>query len=67
LLACAANNAFHLWLNTSFEEKNIITPEPEALKYAPQGVRNILLLGGPAHSFPPFFLFWRAALFFWGE
>jgi hypothetical protein len=28
-----ANNAFHLWLNTSFEEKNIITPE--ALKYAP--------------------------------
>ena len=33
LLACVANNAFHLWLNTSFEEKNIITPE--ALKYAP--------------------------------
>jgi hypothetical protein len=32
-LACVANNAFHLWLNTSFEEKNIITPE--ALKYAP--------------------------------
>jgi hypothetical protein len=41
-LACVANNAFHLWLNTSFEEKNIITPE--ALKYAPQGVRDILLL-----------------------
>jgi hypothetical protein len=41
-LACVANNTFHLWLNTSFEEKNIITPE--ALKYAPQGVHNILLL-----------------------
>ncbi len=31
-LACVANNAFHLWLNTSFKKKNIITPE--ALKYA---------------------------------
>jgi len=39
-----ANNTFHLWLNTSFEEKNIITPEAEALKYAPQGIRDILLL-----------------------
>ena len=41
-LACVGNNPFHLWLNTSFEEKNIITPE--ALKHAPQGVRDILLL-----------------------
>ena len=37
-----ANNTFHLWLNTSFEEKNIITSE--AIKYAPQGVCDILLL-----------------------
>jgi hypothetical protein len=38
-----ANNTFPLlWLNTSFGEKNIITPE--ALKYAPQGVHDILLL-----------------------
>jgi len=42
LLACVANNTFHLWLNTSFEEKNFITPE--ALKYGPQGVHDILLL-----------------------
>ena len=41
-LACLAINAFHLWLKTSFEEKNIITPE--ALKYAPQGISDILLL-----------------------
>ena len=43
-LAYVANNTFHLWLNTntSFEERNIITPE--ALKYAPQGIRDILLL-----------------------
>ena len=39
-LAYVANNTFHLWLNTSFEEKNIIAPE--ALKHAPQGVRDIL-------------------------
>ena len=37
-----ANNTFHLWLNTSFEGKHIITPE--ALKYTPQGVHDILLL-----------------------
>jgi hypothetical protein len=37
-----ANNAFHLWLNTSFEGKIIITLE--VLKHVPQGVRNILLL-----------------------
>jgi hypothetical protein len=38
-----ANNTFPLlWLNTSFGEKNIITLE--ALKYAPQGVHDILLL-----------------------
>jgi hypothetical protein len=37
-----ASNTFHLWLNTSFGEENIITPE--ALKYAPQGVHDILLL-----------------------
>jgi len=42
LLACMANNAFHLCLNTSIKEKNMITPK--ALKYAPQGVRDILLL-----------------------
>ena len=42
LLACVAINTFHLWLNTSFEEKHIITPE--ALKYAPQGVHDIFLL-----------------------
>jgi hypothetical protein len=42
LLACEANNAFHLWLNTSFEGKTIITPE--ALKHVPQGVQDILLL-----------------------
>jgi hypothetical protein len=41
-LACVVNNTFHLWLNTSFEEKNIITPW--ALKYASQGIRDILLL-----------------------
>jgi hypothetical protein len=41
-LACVVNNAFHLWLNTSFEGKTIITPE--VLKHVPQGVRNILLL-----------------------
>ncbi len=41
-LACVANNTFHLWLNTSFEEKNIITPE--ALKYTPKGVHDIILL-----------------------
>ena len=37
-----ANNAFHLWFNTSFGEKNIITPE--ALEHAPQDVHDILLL-----------------------
>jgi hypothetical protein len=26
-LACVVNNAFHLWLNTSFKGKTIITPE----------------------------------------
>ncbi len=41
-LACVGNNPFHLWLNTSFEERNIFTPE--ALKHAPQGVQDILLL-----------------------
>jgi len=40
-LACVTNNTLHLWLNTSFKEKNIITPE--ALKYTPQGIRDILL------------------------
>ncbi len=42
LLACMANNAFHLWLNTSIEGKTIITPE--TLKHVPQGIRDILLL-----------------------
>jgi hypothetical protein len=42
LLACVANNTFHLWLNTSFERKTIITPE--ALKHVPQGACDILLL-----------------------
>ncbi len=42
LLACVANNAFHLWLNTSFDKKNIITME--ALKHVPKGIRDILLL-----------------------
>jgi hypothetical protein len=42
LIACVANNAFHLWLNTSFKEKIIITPE--ALKHVPQGICDILLL-----------------------
>jgi hypothetical protein len=41
-LACVANNTFHLWLNTSFQGKTIITPE--ALKHAPQGIHDILLL-----------------------
>jgi hypothetical protein len=41
-LACVANNTFHLWLNTSFKGKTIITPE--ALKHVPQGIRDILLL-----------------------
>jgi hypothetical protein len=41
-LACVGNNPFHLWLNTSFEERNIFTPK--ALKHAPQGVQDILLL-----------------------
>jgi hypothetical protein len=40
-LACVTNNAFHLWLNTSFKGKTIITPE--VLKNVPQGVRDILL------------------------
>jgi hypothetical protein len=42
LLAFMANNAFHLWLNTSFKGKTIITPE--ALKHVPQGIPDILLL-----------------------
>ncbi len=42
LLACVANNAFHLWLNISSEGRTIITME--ALQHVPQGVRDILLL-----------------------
>jgi len=41
-LACVTNNAFHLWLNTSFEGKTIITPE--ALQHVPLGIHGILLL-----------------------
>ena len=40
-LGIESANVFHLWLNTSFEEKNII---PEDLEHAPQGVSDILLL-----------------------
>jgi hypothetical protein len=42
LLACMANNAFHLWFNISFKERKIITPK--ARQHVPQGVCNTLLL-----------------------
>jgi len=41
-LACVANDAFHLWLTTSFESTTIIIPE--TLQHVPSGVRDILLL-----------------------
>jgi hypothetical protein len=42
LLACVANNTFHLWLSTSFGNRNIITVE--ALQHVQQGISTMLLL-----------------------
>jgi hypothetical protein len=40
LLACVANNAYHLWLTTTFNGGTIIPSK--ILQYLPPGVRDIL-------------------------
>jgi hypothetical protein len=40
LLACVANNTYHLWLNTTFNGGTIIPPG--TLQYFPPGVQDIL-------------------------
>ena len=41
-LAVVANNTFHLWLTTSFNDARIIPPE--SLDHLPPGVRDILTI-----------------------
>jgi hypothetical protein len=40
LLACIANNTYHLWLTTTFNGGTIIPPD--TLQYLPPGVEDIL-------------------------
>jgi hypothetical protein len=47
-LAVVANNTFHLWLTTLFDDAMIIPPE--GLTHAPPGIRDILTLVGTAAS-----------------
>jgi hypothetical protein len=47
-LAVVANNTFHLWLTTLFDDVMIIPPE--GLAHAPPGIRDILILVGNAAS-----------------
>jgi hypothetical protein len=47
-LAVVANNTFHLWLTTFFDDAMIIPPE--GLAYVPPGIRDILAIVGDAAS-----------------